>query len=246
MKQKFFKIMRPLITGALFFAAFTAMVSFKTVQTKNEIFFSSNFEGEIPLLKGHNAVTTTFADIDAQTEVFIPSNKVYNRYDALVLRNSLQQQQLADPYNLAINMALVKFHANVPNFSGGFLGEALNYASNIYKMNSYIGCLAYEYIYTKRYDFITAEKWYKNSLINRLQEGMEWREVRYSNLAPYGVGVTGAFSNGRVHPMYVDVYGTYSRKIMVPKCVGDCYFTVITDFFRSLKQAKGEIVFVNW
>ena len=75
---------------------------------------------------------------------------------------------------------------------------------------------------------------------------MEWREVRYNNVAPYGVGVTGAFSNGRVHPMYVNVWGTYTRKIMVPKCVGDCYFTVITDFFRSLKQAKGEIVFVNW
>ncbi len=246
MKQTFFKMMKPLITGSLFLLLLTVSVSWKFTEPKNENYFGNNDDGETPLPKGYNVITTTFADVDAQTEAYIPANKVYNRYDALALRSSLQQQQLADPYNLAINMSLVKFHANAPNFSGGFLGEALNYAANVYKMNSYIGCLAYEYIYTKRYDFITAEKWYKNSLINRLPDGMEWREVRYNNVAPYGVGVTGAFSNGRVHPMYVNVWGTYTRKIMVPKCVGDCYFTVITDFFRSLKQAKGELVFVNW
>ena len=163
MKQKLFKVMRPILIGTSFCVALIGIISWQTIESKNELSYAANFDNETPNPKGNNFITTTFAAVDAETEAYIPTNKVYNRYDALALRNSLQQQHLADPYNLAINMALVKFHANAPNFSGGFLGEALNYAANIYKMNSYIGCLAYEYIYTKRYDFITAEKWYKNS-----------------------------------------------------------------------------------
>jgi hypothetical protein len=249
MKKTFLNVLRPCVLGTTLTATMLLTVSWTPITStylSNVSIVSWNFDGGNPIPGAGNFATTTFAVVDAETEAYIPANKVYNRYDALALRSSLELQQVANPNSLAINMALVKFHANAPNFSGGFLGEALNYAANIYKMNSYIGCLAYEYIYTKRYDFKTAEKWYKNSLINRLQEGMEWREIRYNNIAPFGVGVTGAFSNGRVHPLYENVWGTYTRKIMVPKCVGDCYFTIIPDFLKGSKQAKGELVFVNW
>jgi hypothetical protein len=193
-----------------------------------------------------NTVFTTFAVVDAETEAYIPSNKVYNRSDALALRASLEQQHIANQTNLAINLALVKFHANAPNFSGGFKGEALRYAANIYRLNSYIGCLAYEYIYEKSYDFKIAEKWYKNSLICRLQDGMEWIEVQYPNRAPFGVAVTGNFSNGKLQPLYENVWGQHKRRIMVPKCVGDCFYTLIPNYLRDAKQVKGEPVFINW
>jgi hypothetical protein len=106
--------------------------------------------------------------------------------------------------------------------------------------------LAFEYIYTKNYDFKNAETWYKNSLISRLNEGFEWREVKYTSNAPFGVGVVGPFSNGRVQPLYLNVWGSYSRKIMIPKCTGDCLFTLIPDFLKGSKEVRAELVFVNW
>lgn len=215
------------------------------VVTTSWISINEKFDGD-PIYGVTNLVNASFASVDAETEAYIPSNKVYNRYDALALRDELQKQHLANPTSLAINLALVKFHANAPNFSGGFKGSALQYAANIYRLNSYIGCLAYEYIYTKNYDFKNAERWYKNSLISRLVEGSEWREVKYKEIAPFGVGVVGAFSNGRVQPLYQNIWGSYTRKIMIPKCTGDCYFTIVPDFLKLSKQVKAELVFVNW
>ena len=75
---------------------------------------------------------------------------------------------------------------------------------------------------------------------------MEWREVKYSKIAPFGVGVTGNFSNERVFPLYVNIWGSYTRKIMVPKCTGDCFYTIVPDFLKGSAQVKGELVFVNW
>ena len=246
MKQFFLKSLRPVIIGSTLCGAVLFTASWREKNISQESIFSKADDGD-PVLPGSlNNDFSTFAAVDASTEVYIPSNKVYNRYDALALRNNLEQLHLNDPNNMAVNMALVKFHANAPNFSGGFKGSALQYAASIYRQNSYVGCLAYEYIYTKNYDFRNAEMWYKNSLISRLQTGMEWREVKYTKVAPFGVGVIGAFSNGRVQPLYQNVWGSYTRKFMVPKCVGDCYFTIVPDFLKDSKQAKGELVFVNW
>lgn len=229
--------------------SFFGMVSWQTVSSVQKEPFFENIEAKFsgdPIPGVTNTVVTTFAAVDAETEALIPANKVYNRYDALALRSSLEQMHAADPNSLAVNLALVKFHTNAPNFSGGFKGAALQYAAAIYRQNSYVGCLAYEYIYHKNYDFKNAERWYKNSLISRLNDGMEWREVKYTKIAPFGVGVTGDFSNGRIHPLYVNIWGSYTRKIMVPKCTGDCYYTIVPDFLKGSNQVKGELVFVNW
>lgn len=200
-----------------------------------------------PILGVTYLVNTTYAQVDAEAETLIPANRVYSRYDALQLRGTLEAMHDANPSSMAINLALVKFHANAPNFSGGFKGMALQYAADIYRLNSYVGAIAYEYVYYKNHDFKNAERWYKNSLISRLADGMEWREIKYNGPAPFGVGVTGNFNNNRLYPLYQNIWGSYTRKIMVPKCVGnDCTYTVITNFLRNSKQVKGELVFVNW
>ena len=248
MKQFLRKQLRPIFFGLCLCATVFVTASWHAKPTTSESIFvytNDRFEGDsIPGII--NTVITTFAAVDASTEALIPANKVYNRYDALALRSSLEQMHAADPNSLAVNLALVKFHANAPNFSGGFKGSALQYAASIYRQNSYVGCLAYEYIFYKNYDFKNAERWYKNSLISRLNNGMEWREVKYSKIAPFGVGVTGNFSNERVFPLYVNIWGSYTRKIMVPKCTGDCFYTIVPDFLKGSAQVKGELVFVNW
>ena len=86
-----------------------------------------------PIYGVTNLVNATYAAVDAETETYIPANRVYNRYDALALRDNLQKLHEANPTSLAINLALVKFHANAPNFSGGYMGSALQYAANIYQ-----------------------------------------------------------------------------------------------------------------
>jgi hypothetical protein len=236
MKHSLIKSTRFALIGSTLFSVMLLTSSWKN---------NSMDDGD-PIYGVTNLINTTYAALDAETENYIPANKVYNRYEALALRDNLQKQHEANPTSLPINLALVKFHANAPNFSGGYLGSALQYAANIYRQNSYVGCLVYEYIYTKNYDFKNAEHWYKNSLISRLNEGFEWREVKYTNNAPFGVGVTGAFNNGRVQALYQNVWGSYTRKIMVPKCAGDCFFTIVPDFLKGSKQVKGELVFVNW
>ncbi len=250
MKQVFLKSLRPIFIGTTLCATLFVATGFRSNPSNPFALINTNEnndgDGEKPLVGGLNTSFITFASLDAQTEAYIPSNKVYNRYDALALRSNLEQLHSADPNNLAICMALVKFHANAPNFSGGFKGSALQYAASIYRQNSYAGCLAYEYIYTKNYDFVNAERWYKNSLISRLNTGMEWREVKYTKVAPFGVAVTGDFSNGKPQPLYQNIWGSYTRKIMVPKCAGDCTYTIVPDFLKDSKQVKGELVFVNW
>jgi len=239
MKHTFRKSAQFALVGCVLFCVILLTSSWKHVAV------SSIGDGH-PIYGVTNIVNATYAAVDAETETYIPTNRVYNRYDALALRDNLQKLHEANPTSLAINLSLVKFHANAPNFSGGYMGLALQYAANIYRQNSYIGCLAYEYIYTKNYDFKKAVLWYKNSLISRLNEGFEWREVKYTSTAPFGVGVIGAFSNGRVQPLYQNIWGSYTRKIMIPKCSADCFFTIIPDFLKGSKQIKAELVFVNW
>jgi hypothetical protein len=244
------KPLRPIAIGVTLCAIllFTASWHYRTnvTSTSAYAFFgvADAIDNPFPVVTSN--IMTTFAVVDAETEAYIPTNKVYNRYDALALRASLEQQQTANQQSLAINLALVKFHANAPNFSGGFKGEALRYAANIYRLNSYIGCLAYEYIYEKSYELNKAEKWYKNSLICHLQDGMEWIEVNYTSRAPFGVAVTGNFNNGKLQPLYENVWGQLKRRIMVPKCVGECYYTLIPNYLRDAKKVKGEPAFENW
>ena len=149
-----------------------------------------------------------------------------------------------NPQSLAVNLALVRYHSCAPNFAGGFKGVAMQYAANIYRLNAYIGCLAYEYIYMQNNDFIHAEQWYKLSLACRLQEGMEWREVVFPKQAPFGVGVKGAFSNGRVQALYQNIYGTHKRKIMISKSTTEPIFTLVPDFLHGINsQTSGRLIF---
>jgi hypothetical protein len=192
-----------------------------------------------------SSVNTSFASVDAETETLVPGNRIYHRSEALELKKSLESMYLQNPQSLAVNLALVKYHTCAPNFAGGFKGIAMQHAANIYRLNAYVGCMAYEYIYAQNNDYTHAHEWYSNSLACRVVDGMEWREVTSSKQVAFGIGVKGNFSNGKVQHLYTDNYGTHKRKIMMQKCNNnDCVFTLVPDYMRgSNSQATGKLIF---
>jgi hypothetical protein len=193
-------------------------------------------------------VNTSFGVVDAQTDVLVPANRIYHRSEALELKKKLEEMHLANPNDIVVNMALVRYHACAPNFAGGFKGVAFQHAAAIYRQNAYVGCMAYEYIYSVNDDLKHAEEWYKLSLACQITEGMEWREVTYNKIVNFGIGVKGGFSNGKIQALYQNGYGTHKRKIMMPKCgMEKCEFILVPGFLRgSSSIAVGKLLFTPY
>ncbi len=237
MKKTFIKKLSPLFIGAALIATTLIISSWQK---------DSNENNPIPGMT--SSINISFANVDAQTELLVPGNKIYHRAEALELKKKLEELHAANPDDISVNFALVKYHACAPNFAGGFKGSALQHAASIYRQNAYVGCLAYEYIYTIHSDFVNAERWYKLSLACQLLEGMEWREVSYAKAVTFGIGVKGNFSNGKIQPLYENLYGTHKRKIMMTKCTNnDCAFTLVPGFLRGANsQTTGRLLFTPY
>lgn len=233
MKQNLTKKLRLLGLGVCVCLAISTSIAWQQQQNNEPI---------IPGISGTS--TASFATVDAETELLVPANKIYHRSEALELKKNLESQYVQNPNSLSVNYALVKYHACAPNFAGGFKGVALQHAANIYRINPYVGCMAYEYIYTHNNDAEHAKEWYKNSLACKLQDAMEWREVSYGKTVAFGIGVKGNFSNGKVQPLYQNIYGTYKRRIMMAKCAGDCEVTLVPDYMRgNNSNSNGRLIF---
>lgn len=226
------------VLGFTFVALVFAASGFKKINDGNE--------NHIPGIT--SLVNTSFSAVDAQTELLVPANKIYHRSEALELKKNLEQMHLANPNDIAVNMALVRYHSCAPNFAGGYKGVALQHAAAIYRQNAYIGCMAYEYIYSINDDFKHAEEWYKLSLNCQITDGMEWREVTYNKVVTFGIGVKGSFSNGKVQPLYQNMYGTFKRKIMMPKCGTDkCEMILVPGFLRGNSSiTMGKLIFTPY
>ncbi|MBS4042998.1 MAG: hypothetical protein KGZ59_04220 [Chitinophagaceae bacterium] len=211
------------------------------------IFLNVGYANGVPIKKKSVAVVNSyFIQVDQESDNLISREKIYSRTDAFELRRNLEEQVKNDPSSIVLNFALVKFHSNAPNANGGFTGLALQYAANIFKYNEYLGCLAFEYAFSKAGDNKNAEVWYKNSLRCKLIEGMEWRAIKLNQHPPIGASVIGNFSNGKKLPMYETVWGSYERIVMIPKCGNDCKFTVITNFIEGEKIVEGKLSYHNW
>ncbi len=199
-----------------------------------------------PKNKLYITVNSNFIQADNESDNLISKDKIYSRSDALELRKNLENQLQNNPNSIAISLALVKFHTAASATNGGFMGLALRYATNILRQDDYIGCLAFEYIYTHYGDFKNAEVWYNNSLRCLLPSGMEWRLVKINLDPPLGASVVGNFSNGKKWPMYQTIWSSCIRKIMVPKCVNNCNYNVISNFLNKEKMVEGKLVRQDW
>lgn len=199
-----------------------------------------------PINKLNTTPNLNFIQADIESDNLISKNKIYNRFDALELRKNLEYQLQNSPNSIAISLALVKFHTAASAANGGFMGLALKYATNIFRQDEYIGCLAFEYIYYKNGDVKNAEIWYKNSLRSTLPTGMEWRLVKTKLNLPLGASVVGNFSNAKKLPMYQTIWSSFERRIMVTKCISDCNYNVIANFLNEEKLVPGKLVQQDW
>lgn len=222
-------------------------VTLATLGIKNDAVIKISAESSIVSPPNNDGLAfTTFSAIDAEAESYVPVNKVYHKNEAIDLRKNLTALLAANPKSLALNWALVKFYSSAPNYVGGDKSTALRYAANMYSLNYYAGCLAYEHVYNRSYEFSNAESWYKKSLITNLPSGMQWKEFKYKNYAPFGVGVKGSFTNYKIKPLYENYYGTYVRKVMMPVCNGNCEGEIVVDFMKFNKSKANELIITSY
>ena len=170
----------------------------------------------------------SLATVDATVDEMMPANHVYTYNEAIELRKTIGQSLESNPKSIPLNWALVRYYACAPSFVGGNVSTALQYAGYVFTLDRYLGCLAYEYVYSRNNDPQKAEEWYKRSLIYPLSKNMVWQEITYNNTAQYGIKVFGNFNNWKLQNMYETLYGSYVRKVMTPKCE-NCQYKLIVD-----------------
>ena len=181
------------------------------------------------------------ASIDASADIYAPSKHVYNYKEAVALRKDLFKQIESNPKSLPLYWALMRFYAAAPNFVGGNPIIALQYAGYISSQDEYIGCMAYEYVYTRVKDFASAENWYRKSLMILPPKDMHWEEITYRNSVQFGVKITGNFNNWKMQNMYENNAGIYSRKVLIPKCE-TCIYKLVIDYKDISNPTKTEIL----
>ena len=187
---------------------------------------------------GQNATLTS---IDAAVDELIPTTHVYTFNEARDLRNSLEHDLQTSPNSIVINWALIRYYACAPSLVGGSKALAIQHAAYIYSINTYLGSLAYEYVYTKANDKVSAENWYKQSLISSLPQNMLWQDIKYNKTVQSKIKIAGNFNNWKTQNMYENAYGTYSRRVMTPKCEG-CQYKVIVDDKKTDIPSRAEFI----
>ncbi len=184
-----------------------------------------------------NTLSITLSDVDAAADKLAPTNKIYTYKEAITLRKELSYELTLNPTSLELNWALMRFYTAAPNFVGGCTAIALQYAGYIFDINQYIGCMAYEYVYTRRKEYDKAELWYTHSTNLSLPKDMVWKEVYYDKTVPKNIKITGNFNNWKYQPMYESESGIYERKIMMRKC-DKCIFKLLIDYKNTDTPTK--------
>jgi hypothetical protein len=183
-----------------------------------------------------NKKHTTFsdlADVDGASAQYLPRNYVYTMYEAISTRTKLEKLVVANPESLSVRWALTRYYLSASNFIGGCNAKALEQARYMWSIDNYIGCLAYEFVYTRLKNTQLAEAWYKRSIRaaqERDKEDFEWKEVAYNKSTQGDVKVIGSFNNYTSNQLYENNDATYSRKIATtPKNKGTNYKLVVDD-----------------
>ncbi len=227
----------PIIAGLMQQKSF---VSFEHITNSFTSLISTNSFEDI---NGNDELT--LSSIDAASEAYMPSNKIFTFNEANKMRSGLFKQLEANPQSIPINWALMRYYLTAPSFVGGNNYEAMQYAGYIYGLNHYLGCIAYETVYTYMRDWDKAEEWYKNSLDVNLPKTMYWQEITYSRNKIASVKVVGNFNNWKMQNMYEKTAGFYTRKVMVPICEG-CQYKLIVDNFNIQNPTKTELSRNSW
>ena len=192
-------------------------------------------------INNDGAQYSTLPSIDAAVDELIPLNHIYTFNEAVDLRKSLENDLKNNPNSLVVNWALIRFYSCAPSFVGGCKSSAIQHAAYVYTMDTYLGCIAYEYIYTKSNQKENAENWYKQSLISALPKNMLWQDIKYNKTVQRSLKIVGNFNNWKTQNMYENNYGTYSRRVMTSRCDG-CQYKVIVDDVNKDVPSKTEFI----
>ena len=187
----------------------------------------------------------TLSVVDAASETYLPSNKVLAFDEANRTRNNLIKQLETNPKSIPVNWALMRYYLTAPSFVGGSHYQALNFANYIYSLNKYIGCIAYENVYTAMHNWDRAKEWYRNSLNMNLPKGMYWEEISFRQQSVANLKVTGNFNNWKIQNMYEEGAGSFKRKVMVPICEG-CQYKLIVNNMNIQSPTKTEMYGNSW
>ncbi len=187
----------------------------------------------------------TLSQVDASSENFLPSIKIFSFAEANKIRTDLYKQLESNPKSIPINWALMRYYLTAPNLVGGSNYEALHYAGYIYSLDRYLGCIAYETVYNYMREWNKAEEWYRNSLNVSLPKTMFWQEITYSRKNVASLKVVGNFNNWKMQNMYEKTAGLYSRKVMVPICEG-CQYKLVVNNSNIQEPTKTEITGNSW
>lgn len=206
---------------------------------KNEVVSTSVYVADFNEKDGN--LNTSLQGIDAAVDELIPLNHIYTFNEAIDLRKSLEHDLQNNPNSLVLNWALIRFYSCAPSLVGGSKASAIQHAAYIYTIDSYLGCLAYEYVYTKSNQKESAENWYKQSLISALPKNMLWQDIKYNKTVQRSLKIVGNFNNWKTQLMYENNYGTYSRRVMTPRCEG-CQYKVIVDDVNKDVPSRTEFI----
>ena len=61
----------------------------------------------------------TLSQVDASSENFLPSNKIFSFAEANKIRTDLYKQLESNPKSIPINWALMRYYLTAPNLVGG-------------------------------------------------------------------------------------------------------------------------------
>ena len=188
----------------------------------------------------------TMAQVDAEADLYTPPNKVYTYDEAIKLRKHLDNLVNTNKKSIGLYWAMLRYYSGAADFVGGTSGSAFLYANYIYSLNPYIGCLAYEFAYSKLKDLTKAHEWYDRSLSISLPNSMIWEEIKYNNTVQSSIKVTGNFNNWKLQNMYETKGGTYNRKIMMPKCE-NCEYKILVDYrtIHPPSSTRESLIFNN-
>jgi hypothetical protein len=213
----------------LFISAFCVSIAVPFVHSITNEIMSNTSEKIFSTDNKYSSVL--LAEVDAESDLYTPPKHIFNYSESLEIKKKLEADAQNNSKNaLAVYWSLMKYYSGASTFVGGNkLGDALMYARYIYSLNQYLGCMAFEHVYTKANRLDLAKEWYINSLSVLLPEGMEWKVIRYNNNVYTGIQVKGNFNNWKLQNMYEEQGNVFVRKIMVPKCEV-CKYEVFIDY----------------
>ncbi|MFY8003660.1 MAG: hypothetical protein ACOVNR_02410 [Chitinophagaceae bacterium] len=159
-----------------------------------------------------------FTNIEILGEKLVPRNKVFTYAEAIKVRLALESYVKQYPEALPVRWAMMRYYLSASNFTGGSNEKALEQARMMYGLSKYIGCLAYEFSFTRMQKFDKAELWYKRSIyLNQTANNIEWKDIAYNKPVLKDARVSGNFNNWIASKMYENYDGNYSRKVLSEK-----------------------------